>query len=122
MASRRYGIETALIKAVIMAESAFDHKAVSRKGARGLMQLMPGTADHMDVNDPFDPKENILGGTRYLSLMLKRFNYDKRLALAAYNAGPETVDSYNGIPPYSETRTFIKRVLKYYNEFNAGAK
>jgi soluble lytic murein transglycosylase len=116
-ASKRFGVEKSLIKAVIMAESAFDHKAVSRKGAQGLMQLMPSTADEMDVNNPFNPRENIIGGTRYLSKMLKRFKNNKRLAVAAYNAGPEAVTTYRGIPPYSETRTFVNRVLKYYQKF-----
>ena len=83
---------------------------------------MPGTADQMKVKDPFDPAENIFGGARYLSLLLKRFKNNKKLALAAYNAGPEAVEKYKGIPPFPETKTFIKRVLKYYKQYKSGAR
>ncbi len=121
-ASRRFGVDPNLIRAIIKAESGFDHKAVSRKGAQGLMQLMPPTADAMDVNNPFNPEENIFGGTRYFSLMLKRFNNDMALALAAYNAGPEAVVASRGIPPYPETRSFIQRVLEFYRSYNAGTR
>lgn len=121
-ASRRFGVDASLIKAVIKAESDFDHRAISSKGAQGLMQLMPRTSDEMDVASPFNPEENIFGGTRYLSLLLKRFNNNKKLALAAYNAGPERVESCQGIPPISETRNFVKRVLDYYSAFNAGSE
>jgi soluble lytic murein transglycosylase-like protein len=120
-ASKRFGLDPSLIKAVIKAESDFDREAVSRVGAQGLMQLMPQTADAMAVGDPFDPEENIFGGARYLSQLLKRFNNDKLLALAAYNAGPQAVETHKGVPPYSETRTFIKRVMSYYNSFRAKA-
>jgi soluble lytic murein transglycosylase len=121
-ASKRYGVDVSLIKAVIKAESDFNQHAVSNKGAQGLMQLMPGTADAMDVDDAFDAKDNIHGGTRYLSLMLERFKNDTRLALAAYNAGPERVAEYRGVPPYQETKTFIDRVLNYYRQFNSSSK
>jgi soluble lytic murein transglycosylase len=119
-ASRRFGLDPSLIKAVIKAESDFDKKAVSSKGAQGLMQLMPQTADAMEVGNPFNPEENIFGGARYLSLLMKRFNNNKTLALAAYNAGPEAVESYKGVPPYPETQTFIKRVMSYYRSYRAG--
>jgi len=119
-ASRRFSVDPSLIKAVIKAESGFNHKAVSHKGAQGLMQLMPKTSSDMKVKDPFNPEENIFGGTRYLSLMLQRYNSDKVLALAAYNAGPKNVATYQGVPPFNETETFIKRVLLYYNRYRAG--
>lgn len=112
-ASGMYKVEIGLVKAVIRAESNFNRTAVSCKGAIGLMQIMPETASLMEVKNPFDPAENILGGTRYLAMMLRKFNGDRVLALAAYNAGPEKVATYGGVPPYPETRTFIKRVLKY---------
>ena len=113
-ASVRFGIDPHLIRAVIEAESACDSRAVSSKGARGLMQLMPGTAREMGVEDSFDPAENIFGGVRYLSVLLKRFHNDKVLALAAYNAGPEAVETYKGVPPFTETREFVKRVMQHY--------
>jgi soluble lytic murein transglycosylase-like protein len=121
-ASKQFGVEPSLIKAVIKAESDFNHRAVSVKGAQGLMQLMPGTASDMEVEDAFDPESNILGGTRYLSLLLKRFSNDTSLALAAYNAGPERVTSSNGIPAIQETRDFVKKVLGYYTVYSAGAE
>jgi soluble lytic murein transglycosylase len=121
-ASRQHGVSAALVKAIIAAESGFDPGAVSRKGAQGLMQLMPGTADAMRVDDPFNPEENIFGGTRYLSLMLSRFKNDKRLALAAYNAGPEKVEDHRGVPPFAETKSFIDKVLQYYSQYRSGAK
>ncbi len=121
-ASKRFGIDAHFIRAIIKAESGFDHKATSSKGAQGLMQLMPGTANDMAVEDPFDPEENIFGGTRYFSLLLKRFKNDKILALAAYNAGPEAVESYKGVPPFPETKAFVKRVMDYYETYNSKAK
>ena len=121
-AARRFSIDSSLIKAVIKAESDFNNKAVSNKGAKGLMQLMPGTANEMKVDDPFNPEENIFGGTRYLSILLERFKNNKRLALAAYNAGPEKVEDHQGVPPYDETKTFIKKVLQYYKQYQSGKK
>ena len=121
-ASRQFGVKSSLIKAVIKAESDFDHQAVSHKGAQGLMQLMPDTANEINVKDPFDPEKNIFGGTWYLSQLLKRFNNDNKLALAAYNAGPERVEANQGVPPIPETKAFVKRVLDYYQLYNASAE
>jgi len=116
-AAEQFGLEPHLIKAIIMAESAFDPDAISKSGAQGLMQLMPTTADDMRVHDPFDPEENILGGTRYLSLLLKKFKHDKRLAVAAYNAGAKIVAKHNSVPPIPQTKRFVEKVMKYYVEF-----
>ena len=118
-ASEKFSMEPSLVKAVIKAESGFDHTAVSSKGAQGLMQLMPGTAEAMEVDDPYNPEKNIFGGTKYLSKMLERYNNDVRLALAAYNAGPDNVDKYKDVPPFNETKTFIERVMKYYDQYQA---
>jgi len=116
-ASDTFGIDSSLIKAVIKAESGFDHKATSSKGAQGLMQLMPKTATDMEVRDPYEPEQNIFGGVRYLSDLLGRYNNNMERALAAYNAGPENVEAYKGVPPFPETETFIKRVLDYYDRY-----
>ena len=113
---RRHGVEPALVKAVIAAESAFDRKAVSHAGAQGLMQLMPATADELGVIAPFQAYENIDGGVRYLRAMLDRYG-DVHRALAAYNAGPRAVDRYGGIPPYRETQAYVTRVLAYYRGY-----
>ena len=107
-----YGLEESLIYAVIRAESNFDPNAVSPAGARGLMQLMPGTAAEMGVVDIFDPTQNVAGGAQYLFKMMELFG-DKRLALAAYNAGPENVKKHNGIPPFEETKAYVKTVLAF---------
>ncbi|MBN1848465.1 MAG: lytic transglycosylase domain-containing protein [Deltaproteobacteria bacterium] len=116
-ASSAFGVEASLIKAVIKAESDYQDDAVSRKGAQGLMQLMPFTASNMNVTDPFNPKENIFGGTRYLGELLKRFDNNKTLAIAAYNAGPEMVETFYGVPPFQETRTFVRKVMTYYKRY-----
>ena len=116
-ASAQHGVDFSLIKAVIKAESDFDRRAVSDKGARGLMQLMPQTAQLMAVTDPFDPHENIHAGVRYLKYLLASFQNNVPLALAAYNAGENAVRKYGRIPPFEETRTFVDRVLRYWDEF-----
>jgi soluble lytic murein transglycosylase len=108
-----YGLEEALVKAVIKVESDYQPKTVSDKGAQGLMQLIPETARLLNVHNPFDPSENIRGGSEYLRRMLDLFNENLELALAAYNAGPSTVKRYGGIPPYEETRNYVKRVKRY---------
>jgi soluble lytic murein transglycosylase len=116
-AARRHGISFSLIKAVIKAESNFDHYAVSKAGACGLMQLMPKTAKELGVANPFDPRQNILGGARYLKELLNQFQGSVPLALAAYNAGPAKVQAVNGVPRIDETRGFIARVLRYLNKY-----
>ena len=115
---KKYAVDEALVKAVIKAESDFDPAAVSKKGAQGLMQLMPETARDMSVNNPFHPSQNLEGGIRYLRKLLDQFQGNLHLALAAYNAGENTVLKYNNnIPPFEETRTYVKRVLLYLRDF-----
>lgn len=118
-ASERYRIDSALVKAVIKAESNFNHKAVSPVGARGLMQLMPATAATLQVKDSFHPETNIDGGVRYLRYLMNTFNGNLPLVLAAYNAGENAVMRYNNrIPPYPETQTYVKRVMNYFNGYS----
>ena len=109
-ASLESGVDEAFIRAIIHAESAFNPRAMSLKGAQGLMQLMPGTANDMGVLDAFDPAQNIRGGARYLGLLMRNFNGNVRLAAAAYNAGPGAVQHYNGVPPFAETQVYVQRV------------
>jgi hypothetical protein len=109
-AAADYGVDSALLRAVIHAESAFNPLALSNKGAQGLMQLMPDTANDMGVADAFDASQNIRGGARYLSMLLKNFNGNAQLATAAYNAGPGAVQKYGGVPPYDETQVYVQRV------------
>ncbi len=112
-ASRINGISFSLIKALIKVESDFNPNAISRVGAKGLMQLMPVNIKSLKIKDPFNPYENIMGGSFYFRKVLDKFNGKLNLALAAYNAGPTIVAKYNSIPPYRETRMFVKNVLKY---------
>jgi len=111
-------VEESLIRAIIHAESAYQPDARSPKGAQGLMQLMPATAADLDVANPFDPAENIEGGARYLSQLLAEFKGDMELAAAAYNAGPQAVYKYGGIPPYDETQEYVRRVKILYRRYN----
>jgi len=113
--ARKYEIEPELIHAVIRTESNGNHRAVSKKGAMGLMQLMPSTASDMNVANPFNPEENIEGGTRYLRSLIEKFNGNLTLAIAAYNSGPKTVERYGNVPPISETKQYVSRVLALYN-------
>lgn len=121
-AAERYGIDPTLVKAIVKAESDFDEYAVSRKGARGLMQLMPETASRMGVRNIHDPEENVEGGIKYLSKLLNMFNWQVPLAVAAYNAGENAVLKYGTIPPYSETQTYVKRVMRYYNAYSTAGR
>ncbi|MFQ5513410.1 MAG: lytic transglycosylase domain-containing protein [Myxococcota bacterium] len=118
-AGRSHGLSPALVKAVVHTESLFDPLAISLKGALGLMQLMPDTADALGVDDPFDPWQNIEGGTRYLSYLILRFHGDLSLGLAAYHAGERAVRRYSGIPPFPETRRYVSKVLTLYRHYDA---
>jgi soluble lytic murein transglycosylase len=115
--SGKYGVDPALVKAVIQAESGFDSYAVSRKGAKGLMQLMPQTAEQWKVLDVFDPRQNIEGGVRHLKYLLEFFQHNLPLSLAAYNAGKEVVVQNGSIPPYDETQNYVRKVLRYYESY-----
>src|SRR5713226_9100308 len=114
-ASAVYHLDPDLVNSVIHAESGFNAHAVSPKGARGLMQLMPGTANQLGVNNAFDPEANVTGGSRYLRELLERYNFDLVKALAAYNAGPQRVEQYQGVPPFRETRDYVARIVHDYN-------
>ena len=116
-AQKKYGVEFSLIKAVIKVESQFNPEAVSKKGAKGLMQIMPDNYKNLAVKDPFNPSQNIMGGTLYLQRLLKRYENKLPLALAAYNAGPQAVDKYKRIPPYKETQNYVRKVMKTYSRY-----
>lgn len=117
-ATRTYDLPRALLYAVIHAESGGETAAASRAGALGLMQLMPATARAMGVEDPLDPRQNVLGGARYLDRLMERYDGRLRLALAAYNAGPGRIEDHGGVPPFEETRRFLDRVRRAYDRFN----
>jgi soluble lytic murein transglycosylase-like protein len=121
-ASRNSGIDPDFLTSLIRQESSFNPRAVSPKGAQGLMQLMPGTAAELGVRDSLDPVQNIRGGTEYLRQLLVKYNGDAQKALAAYNAGPHRVEQYNGVPPYRETRAYVSRIINDYNRKKASAK
>jgi soluble lytic murein transglycosylase-like protein len=116
-ASRSYSIPEPFIRAVIRVESDYDPRVISVAGAQGLMQLMPGTAKRMNVTDPFDPHQNIMGGTRYLRYLANMFGGDMVLTIAGYHAGEGAVQKYDGVPPYSSTRGYIRKVLGFYHRF-----
>ncbi|MCX8106340.1 MAG: transglycosylase SLT domain-containing protein [Ignavibacterium album] len=118
-AAQTHGVDKNLIKAVILAESAGKENALSTANAKGLMQLIDATADYLGVRNVWNPKENIFGGTKYLAELLRKYDGDLRLALAGYNAGPGNVDKYNDIPPFTETQTYVKRVMGYLNHIEA---
>lgn len=115
-ASERYRLDPDLVNSVIRAESGFNIRAVSPKGAQGLMQLMPGTASELGVRNAFDPQANVEGGTRYLRELLERYNFDLVKALAAYNAGPQRVEQFGGVPPFHETRAYVRRIVVDFNK------
>jgi soluble lytic murein transglycosylase-like protein len=117
-AASRHNVDAALVKAVIHTESYFNPNATSHKGASGLMQLMPQTAERLGVTDLYNPRQNINGGTKYLGQLMKRYGNSLSLALAAYNAGERAVEKYRGIPPYRETQRYVKKVLSYRNFYS----
>jgi soluble lytic murein transglycosylase-like protein len=119
-AANLYNVDLAMVKAIIMAESGYNKKTVSYRGAKGLMQLMPRTARSLGVNDIFDPEQNIHAGVKYFKSLLNRFGGDEKLALAAYNAGARNVRRHKGIPPFKETRRYIEKVLEYQRFYKYG--
>jgi soluble lytic murein transglycosylase-like protein len=121
-ASGTYQLDPDLVTSVIRAESGFNVRAVSPKGAQGLMQLMPQTASNLGVKNAFDPEANVEAGTRYLRELLERYNFDLIKALAAYNAGPQRVEQYNGVPPYYETKAYVARIVRDFNKKKLAAK
>ena len=121
-ASGAYQLDPDLVTSVIRAESDFNIRALSPKGAQGLMQLMPQTATHLGVHNAFDPQANVEAGTRYLRELLERYNFDLIKALAAYNAGPQRVEQYNGVPPYYETKAYVARIVRDFNKKKLAAK
>ena len=116
-AARRHGVDFSLLKAIIQAESSFNPQAVSQKGARGLMQIMPQNYPALNIKDPFDPQQNIMGGTRYFRTLFDRYNGKLALTLSAYNAGPTVVDRYQRIPPIPETERYVEKVMRYYRHY-----
>ncbi|MEP6485319.1 MAG: lytic transglycosylase domain-containing protein [Rudaea sp.] len=120
-AAGEFGVDPAFVRAIVHAESAFNPNAVSLKGAQGLMQLMPGTASDLGVNNPFDAVQNIRGGTLYLSQLLKQFNGDEKLAAAAYDAGAQNVQKYKGVPPFDETQVYVQRVAQLRQRYGTSA-
>lgn len=112
--AKKHGVDAALVSAVIRAESNYEPRALSRKGARGLMQLMPATAKRLEVRKPFDPASNVAGGVKYLKELAERFKHRPELVLAAYNAGERAVEAYGGVPPYRETVGYVKRILSWW--------
>ncbi|MGZ3528179.1 MAG: lytic transglycosylase domain-containing protein [Vulcanimicrobiaceae bacterium] len=120
--SAAWGVDPALVKAIIANESGFNANATSRTGAQGLMQLEPETATGLGVSNAYDPAQNVWGGTRYIRGLLERFHGDMRLAVAAYNAGPGAVEKYDGVPPYAETQNYVQNVLASYSKYKAEAE
>ncbi len=116
------GVDPALVKAIIANESGFNANATSNTGAQGLMQLMPGTAAALGVDNAYDPEQNVAGGTKYIKEMLTHFNGDVRLAVAAYNAGPGAVEKYGGVPPYAETQNYVQNVLASYAKYRGATQ
>jgi soluble lytic murein transglycosylase len=116
-AAHRHGVDFSLLKAIIQAESSFNPQAVSKKGARGLMQIMPQNYPALNIKDPFDPRQNIMGGTRYFRKLYDRYNGKLALTLSAYNAGPTVVDRYQRIPPIPETERYVEKVMRFYRHY-----